>query len=86
MTKGRLESIALAYWEVGTALRHPKPTTRMSTEEAFEKLRTKDLVRPTEWRLAENIHVLTFDIIEGHTGWREKREAHGSISTLPTRG
>jgi hypothetical protein len=58
----------------------------MSTEEAFEKLRTKDWLRPTEWRLAENIHVLTFDIIEGHTGWREKREAHGSISTLPTRG
>lgn len=67
----RLEKIISAYWEVGTALRHPDAPS-LSTERAFQLLRESDFLRPTEWKLSANMHIIRFDIIEGNTEWRQK--------------
>lgn len=73
----RLEEIAAAYWQVGTALRHPAAPA-ITVEEALTALRIRDKCRPEEWRLAANMHEITFDIIEGNTKWREKRKVQDS--------
>ena len=80
----RLEEIAAAYWRVGTAVRHPKGAD-MTAGDALHTLNASDRLRPEEWRLAENMHTLRFDLIEGNDKWREKQEARGSASILPIR-
>ncbi len=82
MSKRSLEEITVAYWAVGTALRHPD-APGLSCERAFELLGKGDRLRPTDWRLTELIHVVRFDIIEGNTEWREKILTAGSASILP---
>jgi hypothetical protein len=84
MARRRLEEITEAYWAVGTALRHPD-APGLSCEHALALLNKGDKLRPEEWRLRELMHTARFDIIEGNTEWREKQQAIGSISTLPTR-
>ena len=88
MTKGRLESIALAYWEVGTALRHPDAPA-CTTSHALRTLNESDRLRPTESRLSEEMHTLRYDIIEGNQEWRtpdgNKQKVQGSALILPMR-
>jgi len=83
----RLEEITADYWEVSKFLRDPDVPGNMTTEESFKLLSSSDRLRPTEWRLMDLMHVITFDIIEGNTEWRpEKQRAIGSVSILPTKG
>jgi hypothetical protein len=79
----RLEQITSDYWDVSTALKHPD-APGMSAEDAFKKLNSSDRLRPEEWRLSENMHIVRYDIIEGNDEWREKQQVHGSVLTLPT--
>ncbi len=79
-----LEQITSDYWEVSTALNTPG-SDPLSAESALKALNSSDTLRPTDWRLAELMHTLRYDIIEGNTGWRERRQAVGSVSTLHTR-
>ena len=79
-----LEAITLAYWEVRTAV-HLPDTSPMSASEANKKLNKMDLLRPTDWRLSALMHEVKFDIIEGNTEWRDKRQVVGSVSMLHTK-
>jgi len=79
-----LEVITLNYWKVSSAVRHPN-APNMSCEKAFKLLRASDKLRPTDWRLADLMHVVRFDIVEGNAGWREKQRVAGSVSTLRTK-
>lgn len=75
----RLEEIACAYWEVGTALRHPNAPA-LSTEKALKVLNQMDRLRPdgSEQKLAERMHTLKYDIIEGNTQWRASHKVQNS--------
>lgn len=74
----RYEQIVADYWEVSKFLRDPDAPGNISNSEAFELLRSSDRLRPTEWRLMELMHVITYDIIEGNTNWRpESKIASG---------
>ncbi len=80
----RLEEIVAAYWEVGTALRHPEGSA-VSTERALSRLNTSDRLRPTEHKLAESMHILRYDIIEGNDEWRGKLKVQNSTLIQFTR-
>lgn len=82
----RLEQITIDYWEVSNALRHDKPHKELSVGDALTQINSSDRLRPEEWRLADLIHVLRFDLIEGNTKWREQPQVANSTSTLPTKG
>ena len=75
----RLEEIISAYWEVGTALRHPNAPP-LSAEKALKQLKVMDrlLMNAEEHPLATNMHTLKYDIIEGNTQWRAPRKVQGS--------
>ena len=75
----RIEEIVSAYWAVGTALRHPD-APGMSCGDALSLLNQADRIRPgaEEQKLSEDMHELTYDIIEGNTEWREKRRVQNS--------
>jgi hypothetical protein len=77
----RLEHIISAYWEVGTALRHPDAPA-LTTEQAFKRLGKARRLRPEEWKLAEQMHTLKFDIIEGNTQWRHGEQQKVQDSKL----
>lgn len=82
----RLEEITTAYWAVGTALRHPT-AEGMTTSDALSLLNQSDRLNPVaeELKLGDEMHILKFDIIEGHTEWREKRVVQGLASILHMR-
>lgn len=82
----RMEAIITAYWEVGTALRHPTAPA-VSTERALKLLNQSDRLLPNaaEVNLSANMHTLRYDIIEGNTEWREKHVVQGSALILPIR-
>ena len=80
-----LESITLDYWCVRSAVYHPS-APNMTTSDALRRLNSSDRLRPTDWRLSALMHDVRFDIIEGHSEWREKQRVAGSISILPTKG
>ena len=84
----RLEEITANYWEVSKFLRDPDAPGNISAGDALKALGSSDHLRPTEWRLMELMHVITYDIIEGNTKWREheQQQAASSVSTLPTKG
>jgi hypothetical protein len=82
----RLEQITADYWEVSRFLRDPDAPGDITAEKAFKTLSSSDRLRPTEWRLRELVHVITYDIIEGNTEWREQRRVINSVSILPTKG
>jgi len=84
----RLEEIISAYWAVGIALRHPDAPS-MACGDALSLLNQADRLVPIaeESKLAEEMHTLTYDIIEGSDEWRrnEKRRVHGGILIQFTR-
>jgi hypothetical protein len=80
----RLERIVAAYWEVGTALRSPSAPP-LACGDALKQLNTSDRLRPEEWKLAEQMHILRYDIIEGNNEWREKRKVQNSTLIQFTR-
>ena len=82
----RLEQITSDYWLVSRILRDPDAPDDITTEQAIKTLNSSDRLRPEEWRLADLMHVLRYDIIEGNTQWREQRQVANSVSTLPTKG
>ncbi len=82
----RLEQITSDYWLVSRIVRDPDAPDDITTEKALNALRSADRLRPEEWRLRELMHVITYDIIEGNTKWREQRQVANSVSTLPTKG
>jgi len=79
-----LEAITQDYWAVSSAVKHPAAPV-MTTSDALRKLNSSDRLRPTDWRLSALMHTIKFDIIEGHSEWRERRQVAGSVSTLPTK-
>lgn len=81
----RLEKITVDYWGVSYALRHPDAPD-ITVGDALTQINSSDRLRPEEWRLADLIHVLRFDLIEGNTKWREQPQVANSTSTLPTKG
>ena len=84
MTKRRFEQIASDYWAVSYALRDPL-SPAISCQEALGLTRSADRLRPEEHQLRELMHIILYDIIEGNTGWREKRRVVGSVLTLHTK-
>jgi len=80
-----LRSITRDYWDVSHILRCPHSTCTVTTEQAFRRLSSADRLRPGDWRLSELMHTIRFDIIEGHTEWREKQQEPGLVLTLPTK-
>lgn len=80
----RLEEVISAYWEVGTALRHPEAPP-LSASDALDLLRERDRLVPVaeEARLLENMHTLTFDIIEGNTEWRSHETQAVNSQLIP---
>ncbi len=82
----RLEQTTADYWEVSKFLRDPDAPGNISHSEAFRILDSADYLRPEEWRLRELMHVITYDIIEGNTKWREQQRAVGSVLILHTKG
>ena len=77
----RLEEVISAYWNVGVALRHPDAPA-LACGDTLSLLNQADRLVPIaeEARLAEEMHTLTYDIIEGSTEWRknEKRKVINS--------
>lgn len=81
----RLEEVITAYWEIGTALRHPSAKA-VSTERALKLLNQSDRLNAVagEHKLGANMHTLKYDIIEGNTEWRkhERQEVTRLASIL----
>ncbi len=73
------------YWAVSHALKAPDGGA-LTTGDALKLLNSSDKLRPTDWRLRDLMHTIRYDIIEGHSEWREKRRVVGSVSILPTKG
>ena len=79
MMTTRLQLITLHYWEVSKAINVVgQPIITM--EQAFKKLNHMDRLLPTEWRLIDLMHILKYDLIEGNTEWRAKKEETSSAS------
>ena len=78
----RLQDITSNYWGVSNSLRSPDGA-QLTHEQAFKKLLLADKLRPEEWRLAELMHTLRFDLIEGNTEWRDDEAETGSALILP---
>lgn len=76
-----LRKITAAYWRVRSAVHHPDAPS-LTTGEALQLLSSSDMLRPTDWRLTHLMHEVRYDIVEGNTRWRERRQVAGSISTL----
>lgn len=80
----RYEQIASDYWATSYSLREPN-SPAITCKDALWIIGSSDRLRPEEHRLRELMHVIRYDIIEGNTEWREKRQVVGSVSILPTR-
>ena len=79
----RLEQTTMDYWVVSRAVRDPD-APGLECGDALGMLNSSDRLRPEEWRLADLMHVIRYDIIEGNTKWREQLQVVNSVSTLPT--
>lgn len=80
----RLEAVTKAYWLASYGLRHPDAPP-IATGTALKALCSSDRLRPEEWKLAELMHVVRYDIIEGNTQWRGNQKVRGLASILPMR-
>ena len=79
-----LEEITRAYWEVRSAVHHPAAPA-MPAGDALKAINKMDFLRPTDWKLSALMHETKYDIIEGNSEWRERRQVAGSVLTLRTK-
>jgi len=79
-----LREITLAYWEVASSYRIPTAPA-LTVKQALDKINSRQLLRPEDWRLHQLMHTIQYDIIEGDSTWREEKQMAGSISILPIR-
>jgi len=81
----KLEDITQAYWRVASSYRIPTAPAQ-TVRQALETIHAADFLRPTDWRLAELMHTIKYDIIQGDNSWRsEEKRMVGSISILHTK-
>ena len=69
------------YFIVSSAVRNPNGPS-MTTGDALDITAQGDELAPDHWRLKEHMHTLKYDIIEGHTNWREHGQHNAIIYHL----
>ncbi len=74
----RRQAVTENYFIVSSAVSHPNAPS-MTTGDALDMAAEGDELAPEDWRLKEHMHTLKFDIIEGHSEWRDKMQGTATI-------